>query len=209
MWALKDITGQRFGKLVALRIAGRDRQAEVTWECICDCGGVSTVNGSQLRRGKIKSCGCTRVSHRMTNSRPYRVWRSMLQRCNNPKNPNYHNYGGRGIKVCQEWQKFELFWDWAKANGYAENLELDREDNDAGYAPGNCRFVTHAANTRNTRRSRPIMFGGEKITISELSRETGIHESTLHRRIVKMGMTAEQAIELPRDTWKTRRLRPQ
>ncbi len=153
----RDITGERFGLLVAKSIAGIDRNGDARWNCICDCGNITVAKYRHLICGEIKSCGCWKNApkkHGMTvkGKRPriYGIWEGMKQRCTNPNVDRYPRYGGRGIEVCQEWMNdFEAFYKWAMANGYADDLTIDRIDNDGNYTPDNCRWVTIAENLRN------------------------------------------------------------
>lgn len=126
--------------------------------CKCDCGNEKIIQMSSLKNGMTKSCGCysselttlKNISHNLSRHPLYRVWKSMRRRCNCPKVEFYPRYGGRGIKVCEEWAKdFKPFYDWCMANGYERGLQIDRIDNDGNYEPGNCRFVTRTENMRN------------------------------------------------------------
>lgn len=152
-----DISGQRFGRLVAVRVAGKTGSGEARWECLCDCGKIKTVRYGHLKSGAVKSCGCWNHSpkkHGMTakGERPriYGIWVGMKQRCTNPNVDKYPRYGGRGVKVCQEWMtSFEAFYKWAMSHGYRDDLTIDRIDNDGNYTPENCRWVTNAENIRN------------------------------------------------------------
>ena len=170
----KDLTGQRYGRLVVVGYAGTKQsgnQQKTMWLCKCDCGNEKVVSAGELQSGHTTSCGCYHKeqvgrinrTHNMANKqRLYRVWKAMRERCNNPHNKSFKNYGGRGIKVCDEWQKDYLaFHKWAMANGYKEEtlpnglnrLTIDRIDVNGNYEPNNCRFVTNAENARNKRKS--------------------------------------------------------
>lgn len=156
----KDLTGQRFGKLVVLSYAGKDKNRHSLWLCRCDCGTEKIISSTALMSGQ-KSCGCegarTTLSQRMTKhgmykSRIYDIWHCMKDRCYREKNSKYHLYGGRGIKVCDEWKNnFVAFYEWAMENGYNDNLTLDRIDCDGNYEPANCRWATVTEQNRNRR----------------------------------------------------------
>lgn len=103
---------------------------------------------------RCKSCGCAKIKHRGIKTRLYRIWLAMKERCLNPNTPSYKNYGGRGIKVCDEWLEYINFRDWAMNNGYRDDLQIDRIENNGDYEPNNCRFVTHTVNSQNRRCSR-------------------------------------------------------
>jgi hypothetical protein len=119
----------------------------------------------------------------MTGKRLYNIWHTMRQRCDYPKHIGYASYGGRGIRVCDEWTAFESFRDWSLQNGYADKLQIDRIDNDGGYSPENCRWVTVRQNSANKRNNRVLVIGGESMNVAEWSRRTGIGVSTILYRI--------------------------
>jgi hypothetical protein len=151
----KDITGLRFGKLVAVEVSHRENG--VYWRCRCDCGGERVTKGDQLRRGLVTNCGCFLRGGR---KRPepwhlYAVWRNMLARCTNPKSSAFKWYGARGIAVCEEWQTFPPFRAWALANGWRRGLHTNRIDNNGNYSPDNCEFVTAKVNANNELGVRP------------------------------------------------------
>ena len=134
--------------------------------------------------------------HGMRYTRIYNIWRSMRQRCSNPKCKNYKNYGGRGITVCQEWEDFQTFYDWAMSNGYAEDLTIDRVDVNGDYEPSNCRWVSYKIQANNKSDSKFIEVNGISHTIAEWSDITGIQKATIWARLQK-GWSIERAITEP------------
>ena len=149
-----DMTNKRFGMLTAVKPVRRGK-GQFWWDCVCDCGNTSCVEGSDLRSGKITSCGCKRFGKKFTqerhgkrNTRLYTIWACMKDRCRNPAANNYRWYGGKGVCVCNEWDRFENFYNWAMENGYQDNLTIDRIDSSGNYCPDNCRWITQSENTR-------------------------------------------------------------
>lgn len=188
---LIDLTGQRFGRLVVIERADNSADGRARWLCGCDCGQSKTVLGEHLKKGRTKSCGCAKSEssskrfkkHGGRNSKLYRIWSNMKDRCNNPDCKVYSDYGGRGIKVCKEWiDDFSAFQKWALANGYKEGLTIDRKDNDKGYSPDNCRWTDRKIQGNNKRNCRYITYKGQRKTVAEWSEITGIpHETLLYR----------------------------
>lgn len=171
--------------------------------CVCDCGNRVDVLKEHLTSGRQKSCGCLksengRPTHREIHTRLYKIWGNMCNRCSNPNNPAWNRYGGRGITVCDEWRSsFENFRDWARANGYAENLTIDRRDNDAGYNPSNCRWVDDYIQANNKRNNHMITYNGKTKTLAEWATELNIPYKTLHRRIAELHWSVERAFTQP------------
>lgn len=169
-----DVIGERYGRLVVLRevepyIDGKGHKIRLM-ECQCDCGNKAIVRLPQLRSGGTQSCGCLhkeifgdiKRTHGLSGTktgRLYPLWKSIRYRCNCPSCKSYKNYGGRGIKVCPEWDDFQNFYKWALENGYTQEklpsgrnkLTIDRIDNDGDYSPDNCRFVTDKVQALNKR----------------------------------------------------------
>lgn len=150
--------GQRFGRLVVVEEVERvGRHRSMLAEC--DCGTVKTVRLSHLTGGQIVSCGChlrdLRFKHGMYGKKIYRVWGTMIQRCTNPHDNGWGNYGGRGIKVCERWHDFQAFYE-DMGSPPAARMEIDRINNDGNYEPGNCRWTTATIQKRNRRKRAAV-----------------------------------------------------
>lgn len=193
---------QRFGRLLLLRYLGSEQ-----WVCQCDCGKTKTIRTGNIGR-TVNSCGCLRSDvtsartkiHGESKARIYRVWHSMRERCEDPKNRAYENYGGRGIVVCDEWKEYLPFRNWALSNGYMQGLTIDRKNNDGNYEPLNCRFVTPAVQSRNKRSNVILNAFGESKIISEWAEDSrcAVKIANLYQRIER-GWNHEDAIaRLPR-----------
>lgn len=175
---VKDLTGMRFGRLVVLGIDDKGTR-KTYWICQCDCGNVKSVRSDSLQNGSIRSCGCLHKEiaakqanaihkHKQSGTRLYKIWQGMKGRCNRPNDARYARYGGRGIKVCDEWlHDFSAFYEWAQANGYKEDLTIDRIDNDGNYEPRNCRWVGVKEQSRNRSTNIDVRIGNSTRTITE------------------------------------------
>ena len=157
---LIDISGQRFGDWLVIEQAGNTKGGGALWRSRCSCGVERPVLGADLRGGKSTNCGCAKVariaalnvSHGESGSRLHRIWGNMRARCNRPRSTGYARYGGRGITVCDEWDRsYEAFRDWARASGYTDDLSIERVDVDRGYCPENCTWADHTTQSRNRR----------------------------------------------------------
>ena len=204
MGRLIDLTGQRFGRLMVECKTIPNKSGAMQWMCICDCGARKEICGKHLRNGKTRSCGCYRAEntsemftkHGMSGSRIYTIWVGMKDRCTNANSVEYEQYGGRGIFVCEEWQTFEPFYEWAMANGYCDDLTIDRIDNSGNYEPSNCRWSTYSEQANNTSRNHVLRFNGEAHTIREWENILGVRPNTVRNRIWK-GWTVERALTAP------------
>ena len=198
-----DITGERFGRLLVIMEAGHKGKQSL-WLCKCDCGNNVLTDIYTLKKGKTKSCGCyqkdviggLKRTHNKSKTKLYKVWHSMKMRCYEPSLNNYHNYGGRGIIVCEQWlEDFMNFYKWAINNGYKNGLSIDRINVDGNYGPSNCRWVTNKAQNNNKRNNRLITAFGETHTASEWQDKTGIRAGTISRRLMS-GWEPENALSI-------------
>lgn len=161
-----DLTGQRFGMLIAIKPTEHRQHGKVLWLCKCDCGVLCEKQSTKLKSGRVQSCGNhsseftkqRNITHRMTNTRLHRIWTNMKSRCYNPNRNCAKYYMERNIEVCDIWKDdFIAFYNWAINNGYAEDLTLDRIDNDKGYSPENCRWATWHEQRMNQRRMKNVL----------------------------------------------------
>lgn len=199
-----DLTGQRFGRWTVLsRAQNMPYSRRSGWLCQCDCGTKKVVDGVSLRRGVTQSCGCLHAekarqrftTHGGRRSRLYRIYHEMKTRCYCESNPDYPQYGGRGITICKEWlQDFSRFKEWALQSGYDTGLTIDRMDVNASYSPENCRWVTMKVQNNNKRNNHYLTFQGETHTVSEWADITGIPYNTLYSRIAKLGWPVDRAL---------------
>lgn len=206
MARMKDLTGQKFGRLTVIEQSGKNKHGNYMWRCLCECGNIKTIVGGELTRGNTKSCGCllketmskTRTTHGKRKTRLYSIWADMKTRCYNPKDKSFERYGKKGVTVCDEWlHDFQAFYDWSMLNGYADNLTIDRINNDKGYSPDNCRWTTVKVQANNTRRNHYITYKGETLTLKQWSEKTGINYRKLIARVNQMGWDFERAITTP------------
>lgn len=202
----KDIAGQRFGLLTAIEPV-EYRNLQWYWRCQCDCGGTKVASGIQLRKGLTRSCGCLIAARAAANTRhghssggastpEYRTWVSMRSRCRNPNTTHFSFYGGRGIRVCPEWDaSFEAFLRDVGPRP-SDDHSLDRIDNDRGYEPGNVRWAPSAIQNRNKRSFNFYEYEGDMLTMPQIADRTGIPLDRLRYRIAQ-GWSLQEAIELP------------
>ena len=205
-----DLVGQKFDRLEVMKFAGINKFNKTLWECNCICGNKTVVTGSHLMKGNTKSCGCLRKEstsrsftthgNRMNGALPkiYRTWQGMKERCYNPSNARYKDYGGRGIKVCDRWLDpnygFENFYN--DMGDPPEGMSLDRKDNNGDYEPENCRWATHREQMNNTRANRRLIFNGEDLTVAQWAVRLSVSREAIMGRKDR-GWSDEKIITTP------------
>lgn len=199
---MSDLVGKRYGKLTVIERAGSDKYKQALWLCKCECGNTKITNTNRLNAGKTKSCGCTNkgnTSHGLCGTRIHAIHRDMLARCNNPHKTRYERYGGRGIKVCDEWKGKEgltHFYHWSIENGYTDNLTIDRIDKDGNYEPSNCRWVGYKAQSNNTSRNIYINIDNQTHTLAEWCEIRNLEYTKVYQRIHTLKWSYERALEI-------------
>lgn len=199
---MEEMIGKKFGKLTVLEFSHR-KGSHNYYICECECGNKKAIDIYNIKKGLTKSCGCISRQKRgsIIDKRIYSVLEGMRQRCNNPNSDMYHRYGGRGIKICDEWQKdSRAFIKWAYENGYDENAprrmcQIDRIDNNKGYSPENCRWVTNKQNSRNMGKCHIVEYKGEKRNWLEWCEILGISKKGVEHCVERYGFTYPQAFD--------------
>ena len=209
-WSMLDLTGQTFGRLKVIRRAGVTANRKVLWECQCECGTTCTVRTAQLRSGKTQSCGCRRkelaleactkhgCAGRGRESKEYRIWQGMIERCTNPNEPHYKDYGGRGITVCQRWR--ESFAAFLEDVGHrpSDRHQLDRFPNNGGnYESGNVRWATRKQQMRNTRANKLLTYQGETLPMVEWCERLSLDYGKVSYRL-RRGWSVAAAFQSPK-----------
>lgn len=206
--------GDRFGEWTIIS-DGLVRRPNGKWGylCKCSCGKEKVIQAHRLVDGHTTSCGCKKqdrfykiiTKHGLSKTRLNHTYRHMKDRCYNPKCNSYKSYGARGIKMCDEWlNDFVAFYNWALANGYKEDLTIERVDVNGDYCPENCTWIPMGDQAKNRQNSRLITCNGETRTITEWSRITG-HDATTIRRRLNAGLSPEEALTLEYVSFKTRK----
>lgn len=190
---IHDHIGEKYGRWTVMRYVGTDEKYRRRVLVKCECGTERTVRFSELKYGASTSCGCyskerakrDATKHGLCRKTPlYDVWVGMKNRCNNIRSNVYNYYGGRGITICKEWEdNFEVFFNWAIENGYKKGLQLDRENNEKGYSPSNCRFITSKLNNRNKRNNILITYNGNTRILADWCDLFGLKHNVVTRRI--------------------------
>ena len=203
---LINLTGQRFGRLTVLTRAENNKRGNTQWLCQCDCGEKRIVLGTELRGGRTRSCGCLRTErlikatrkHGASKTRLYSIYHDMLRRCYDCENKRFSDYGGRGIKVCEEWKNdFSSFQLWALSHGYAEDLSIDRIDVNGDYSPGNCRWITMKEQACNKRTNHYINYHGKTKTIAQWERDLNFPVDVIRQRLNRHHWSVEKALTTP------------
>jgi hypothetical protein len=197
----------KFNRWTVIKRAENDKRGQAQWTCVCECGNTSIVAGKDLRQNKSRSCGClqreivtiVKRTHGKSSTRLHRIWSAMRARCHNKNSHEYFRYGGRGISVCEEWRNsFEAFYDWSMRNGYADNLSIDRINNDGNYEPSNCRWATNRVQASNKRTTRLIEYKGEKKMLMDWAETLKLNYHTLASRLYSGRWTIEEAFSTPK-----------
>lgn len=177
--------GQKHGMLTAIAFVRRNSDCRPVWKWLCDCGKTHEANAKNVLKGKQRSCGCLhdgRPSHGLSKTPEYRIWGEMIQRCTNPDNKNFVNYGGRGIKVCERWRSFASFYEDIGPRP-SPSLTIERVDNNGWYCKENCKWSTRIENASNTRSNRYVWYDEKKFTISAIARLHKIKPETFRQRL--------------------------
>ena len=206
-----SLVGQKVGRLYVSKYLGlRKRQdgRNYSWfECVCECGSICERKGTDLKSGKINSCGCLRreisrnkaTYHGYSHTKLYQVWQAFRARCNNPSDPAYHNYGGRGIGYAPEWDDYMAFHKWAYENGYKQDvgLTLERIDVNKGYTPENCCWADRKRQSNNKRNNLFFTINNVTHTLAEWCELYEVPYGRVEVRVQKLGWDIEEALTIP------------
>lgn len=190
-----NLTGHKYGFLTVIEL-DKIVDKRSYWVCKCECGQIKSVRSDSLISNRTTSCGCLKKqqdrinlikNHKggRTKERLYHIWQSMRQRCQNPNNHAYADYGGRGISVFSLWNDYDIFKKWALENGYAPSLTIERRNVNGNYEPENCCWIPYSLQARNTRRTAYFTFDNGERPLVEWSEITGIRKATLYSRLCK------------------------
>ena len=195
-----DLSGEKFGRLTVIERIGSTNNQKSLFLCKCECGNEVNVVGGNLKSGTSKSCGCLKMEKKKKPNSEIRrkiktVYYGMVSRCTNERNKQYKDYGGRGIKVCEEWiLSSDAFVEWAIENGYNIGLSIDRIDNNEDYCPHNCRWVDYYAQANNTRKNHYVEYDNKKMTVSQFARTINANIRKVNY-LVNKGYSTEQIYE--------------
>lgn len=198
---LDELIGRKYGKLTIMD--AERTNGIIRCRCICECGRIKELPYAYIRSGRTKTCGnhyaeFTHRTHGMSHTRLDRIYRKMRNRCYREKDEAYRYYGLKGIAVCDEWLTDPAaFFDWAKQNGYADNLTLDRIDRNGNYEPQNCRWVTMKEQCSNRSTNRYLTFNGETKTVTQWAETIGVKSNLIFDRLER-GWSVEDALLKPK-----------
>lgn len=198
-----DITGQKFGRLVAIQRVRVNKHGKSIWQFQCDCGKLHEATSGDVRFSRTKSCGCLHDRQNFLSRTPeYSSWANMMLRCYQETSRTFSHYGGRGITVCERWHDFKNFYsDMGKR---PDNTTLDRIDSSGNYEPSNCRWANSFQQSRNRSNNRKFTIAGVTLTMAEWSRKVGKSKGMIRHRMNNLGMTFEEAISTPSRYGKSR-----
>lgn len=187
------IAGHTYGRWTVIeKLKITNKWKESLHLCECKCGVQRVILSRALKNGRSKSCGCLKVKHGKARSGAANSWYLMVARCTNPDNPNYAQYGGRGITICDRWMDLNNFI--ADMGERPPKATIDRIDVNGSYSPENCRWASRKQQCNNNRRNRHVTYNGKQLTIGELADLTGKNYFTVYSRIVKYKWTIEKSV---------------
>jgi hypothetical protein len=183
-----DLTGKKFNRLTVLEKTDKRKNRCIVYKCKCDCGNITYVKSTYIKKGYTKSCGCLQREmasksnkiHGESKTKLFYVWQDMVQRCKYEWHHAYKYYGGRGITVYGKWEDFLPFKKWSIENGYEEGLTIDRTNVNGNYEPSNCRWVDRLKQANNMRSNKVFFIGGERLTQAEIMRKYNISRGRIY-----------------------------
>ena len=209
----KELLGVRFGRLTIIDFVHAPPSSRGWWwVCQCDCGNVKQIRPTDIRNGKVRSCGCllretsikkaTKFEHRVKeHKRLYSIYNGIKKRCYNVNEPRYKDYGARGIRMDEEWMDessgFDRFVEWSIANKYTDEMTIDRIDVNGNYGPDNCRWIPLLEQALNKRDTLWVDYKGERVQLMSLCERLGVTYDTVHNRIYNLKWSVEDAVETP------------
>ncbi len=213
MPAVHMLCGKIFGRLEVIGETPIRKGKRLAWLCQCSCGVTCEILAESLNAGRTQSCGCLhkelaaqrQYKHGGKGSEEYLIWKGMKQRCENPRNPNYKNYGARGITICAAWRTSFATFLHDMGPRPSPQHSLDRQDGAGNYTPENCRWATPLMQARNTRRNRLITHNDRTMTLSMWAEETGIAYAVLFARLDRLGWDIPRALTTPNQHYSGRK----